>query len=87
MSLSKRLQILEAKQVEGDICQLVIVTRAGSSDDDVIGLSGPDGMIERVPHESMDELGDRVALAWTRAGRLSGSPIIVLATYCSEGEP
>ena len=87
MSLSKRLQILEAKQVEDELCRLVIVTRAGGSDDDVIGLSGPDGMIERLPDESMDELGDRVAVAWTKAGRLSGSPIIVLATYGGEGEP
>ena len=84
MNLSKRLQALEAKRVVDELCRLVIVTRAGGRDDEVIGLSGPEGMIERLPHESMDELGDRVALAWTKAGRFNGSPIIVLATYGSE---
>lgn len=87
MNLSKRLKVLEARQVDEGICRLVIVTRAGSNDEDVIGLSGPEGMIERLPNESMDELGDRVTLAWTKAGRLSGSPIIVLSTYRGEGKP
>lgn len=81
MNLSKRIQALEAREAGQDFCRMVIVTLVGCSDEGVIGLSGPHGMIERLPGEAMAGLESRAALAWTQAGCRSGLPIIARAYY------
>lgn len=84
MTLIKRVKALEDKKIGEDPCPVVMISLVSCGGGDVIGLSGPDGMIERLQSETLDELENRTLSAWMAAGRLSGAPIIV-QTYYSKG--